>query len=192
MILVIDHRDSFVYNLVQLVSARGQEVQVVPSEGASAEELLKLEPAGVILSPGPGRPEAAGCFVELVRHLPPGTPLLGVCLGHQALGVAYGAKVVRAPRPVHGKTSPIRHRGDAIFAGLESPFPAGRYHSLVVDRDSLPPELEVIADTDGGLVMGLRHRQLPQFGVQFHPESILTPEGPRMMEGFLSLVAAGA
>jgi anthranilate synthase/aminodeoxychorismate synthase-like glutamine amidotransferase len=188
MILVVDHQDSFVYNLVQLVAAMGQEVRVVGSESASAKELVELNPDAVILSPGPGRPEQAGCFEELIRALPDATPLLGVCLGHQALATAFGAKVVRAPVPVHGKTSQIFHRGQGIFSGLLSPLEAGRYHSLIVERASLPEELVVTAETADGLVMGLGHRSLPRLGVQFHPESILTPEGPALMARFLSLV----
>ncbi|HVC39225.1 MAG TPA: aminodeoxychorismate/anthranilate synthase component II [Candidatus Dormibacteraeota bacterium] len=192
MILIVDHRDSFVYNLVQVVAAMGHRVQLVASESAPATELVALQPDAVILSPGPGRPEHAGCFEELVRVLPDATPLLGVCLGHQALASAFGARVVRAPQPVHGKTSPIFHSGQAIFEGLPSPFEAGRYHSLVVERESLPEELEVTAETEEGLVMGIAHRRLPRFGVQFHPESILTPDGPALMTRFLGLVGAPA
>jgi anthranilate synthase/aminodeoxychorismate synthase-like glutamine amidotransferase len=186
VILVVDHQDSFVYNLVQVVAAMEQTVQVVASESASAAELAALEPDAVILSPGPGRPEAAGCFEELVRILPDSIPLLGVCLGHQALGTAFGARVVRAPQPVHGKATPILHDGSELFSGLPSPFEAGRYHSLVVERASLPDQLTVTAETADGLVMGLAHRSLPRFGVQFHPESILTPGGPRLMANFLA------
>jgi anthranilate synthase/aminodeoxychorismate synthase-like glutamine amidotransferase len=186
VILVVDHYDSFVYNLVQLVAALGFETEVVRSDGASAVALASRQPRGVILSPGPGRPEDAGCFIDLVHALDPATPLLGVCLGHQALGAASGALVLRAPEPVHGKASPIHHRGVGIFTGLPSPFAAGRYHSLVVDRSGLPDDLEVVAETEDGLVMGLAHRTLPRFGVQFHPESILTPEGPRLVENFLA------
>jgi anthranilate synthase/aminodeoxychorismate synthase-like glutamine amidotransferase len=191
VILVVDHQDSFVYNLVQLVAIAGYEVMVVPSSSASADELVGLAPDGVILSPGPGRPEQAGCFVELIRALPDSTPLLGVCLGHQALAVAYGAKVGRAPEPVHGKVSRINHEGEGIFASLQSPLEAGRYHSLMVEEGSIPAELEVTARTDDGLVMALQHRSRPQFGVQFHPESVLTPVGPQLVANFLALVEAG-
>jgi anthranilate synthase/aminodeoxychorismate synthase-like glutamine amidotransferase len=190
MILVVDHYDSFVYNLVQLVEGQGHRTRVVRSDAASAAELAATRPDAVILSPGPGRPEDAGCFVKLVRALDPGTPLLGVCLGHQALGAAFGALVIRAPEPVHGKVSPIHHRSSRLFEGLPNPFPAGRYHSLVVDPDTLPPQVEVLADTPDGLVMAIRHRGLPRFGVQFHPESILTPAGPRLLANFLSAVPA--
>ncbi|HUY56165.1 MAG TPA: aminodeoxychorismate/anthranilate synthase component II [Candidatus Nanopelagicaceae bacterium] len=186
MILVVDHQDSFVYNLVQLVAMAGFEVQVVSSDSASAADLVALRPAAVILSPGPGRPEQAGCFVELVSNLPADIPLLGVCLGHQAIAVAFGAVVTRAPEPVHGKVSPIRHHGKGLFAGVGSPLAGGRYHSLVVDPATLPEELLVDATTEDGLVMALRHRHRPLFGVQFHPESVLTPDGPRLVDNFLA------
>jgi anthranilate synthase component 2 len=192
MILVVDHQDSFVYNLVQVVASTGRDVEVVGSESASASELAARRPDAVILSPGPGRPEHAGCFVALIRALPDDVPLLGVCLGHQALATAFGAKVVRAPLPVHGKTSPVYHDGTGMFAGLASPLQGGRYHSLVVDRSSLPEELAVTAETEDGLVMGMEHRRLPRFGVQFHPESILTPEGPALISRFLDLVGDAA
>ncbi len=189
MILVIDHYDSFVYNLVQLVGWLGFHAEVVRSDAEPAAALADRRPDAVILSPGPGRPEDAGCMVELLRVLDPGTPVLGVCLGHQAIGCAFGAPVGRAPSPVHGKASPVHHRGEGILAGLPSPFEAGRYHSLVVRRDALPPDVSVTAETDDGLVMALQHRHLPRFGVQFHPESILTPEGPRIVENFLALTS---
>jgi anthranilate synthase component II len=191
VILVVDHYDSFVYNLVQLVELLGFETEVVRSDAEPADSMAARRPEAVILSPGPGRPENAACMVELIRILDPGTPLLGVCLGHQALGAAFGAPVVRAPEPVHGKTSAITHGGDGIFAGLPSPFQAGRYHSLVVDPAGLPVELAVTARTPDRLVMGLAHIRLPRFGVQFHPESILTPEGPRIVENFLALTLSG-
>ncbi|MFZ0168959.1 MAG: aminodeoxychorismate/anthranilate synthase component II [Candidatus Dormiibacterota bacterium] len=192
MIVVVDHQDSFVYNLVQVVASSGRDVEVVGSESTSASELASRRPDAVILSPGPGRPEHAGCFVALVRALPDDIPLLGVCLGHQALATAFGAKVVRAPVPVHGKTTPIYHDGKGIFAGLASPLEGGRYHSLVVERSSLPEDLAVTAETEDGLVMGMEHRQLPRFGVQFHPESILTLEGPAIISRFLALVGDGS
>jgi anthranilate synthase component 2 len=186
VILVVDHYDSFVYNLVQLVEGSDHRVRVVRSDDGGAEELLADRPDGVILSPGPGRPEDAGCFFEMVKVLDHRIPLLGVCLGHQALGAALGARVIRAPQPVHGKTSSIHHDGTGIFEGLTRPFEAGRYHSLVVDEATLPEELEVTARTEDGLVMALQHRTLPRVGVQFHPESILTPEGPRLVANFLA------
>jgi anthranilate synthase/aminodeoxychorismate synthase-like glutamine amidotransferase len=186
MILVVDHYDSFTFNLVQLVEGLGYETEVVKSDERPAEDLLAMRPEGVILSPGPGRPEDAGCFPELLRLLPEETPLLGVCLGHQALGLAAGGRVERA-EPVHGKASLVHHTGTGILEGVEDPFEGARYHSLVVLADDLPDELELTAWTEDGLVMGVRHREMPRFGVQFHPESILTPEGPKIVEGFLKL-----
>ena len=188
MILVVDHYDSFVYNLVQLVEGFGRATRVVRSDAESATSLAATRPDAVILSPGPGRPEDAGCMLDLTRILDPETPLLGVCLGHQAIGAAFGGVVNRAPEPVHGKASPVHHRGDGILSGLPTPFEAGRYHSLVVQADSLPDDLEITATTGEGLVMALQHRTLPRFGVQFHPESILTPEGPRLVRNFLDRV----
>jgi len=187
VILVIDHYDSFVYNLVQLVESLGYPTEVVRSDAEPAAALAARHPDAVILSPGPGRPEDAGCMPELTRVLDPATPLLGVCLGHQAVGVAFGAPVERAPAPVHGKSSAIHHQGTGLFEGMPNPFEAGRYHSLVIRRDQVPPELEVTAETADGLVMAVRHRTLPRFGVQFHPESILTPDGPALVENFLRL-----
>jgi anthranilate synthase component II len=187
VILVIDHFDSFVYNLVQLVGAHGQAVTVVRSDEHRADELAALRPAGVMLSPGPGRPEEAGCFLELVRMLDHRTPLLGVCLGHQAIGSAFGARIDRAPEPMHGKTSAVHHSGEGIFEGLPEPFEAGRYHSLIVDEVTLSRDVSVTARTADGIVMGLQHRSRPWFGVQFHPESILTPDGPRLVSNFLAL-----
>jgi anthranilate synthase component 2 len=187
VILVIDHYDSFVYNLVQLVEGLGYETEVVRSDAETTDALLGRRPEAVILSPGPGRPENAGCMLELTRALGPETPVFGVCLGHQAIGAAFGGVVDRGPEPVHGKASAIHHTGEGIFAGVSDPFEGGRYHSLVVEREQLPPEVEVTAWTGDGLVMGIRHRELPRFGVQFHPESILTPEGPRIVENFLRL-----
>jgi anthranilate synthase component 2 len=187
VILVVDHYDSFVYNLVQLVESLGRRTEVVRSDSEPAEAMAAREPEAVILSPGPGRPESAGCMVQLTVALDPRTPVLGVCLGHQAIGAAFGGRVDRGPAPVHGKTSRIHHTSEGIFEGVPDPFEGGRYHSLVVERDGLPDDLDVIAWTDDDLVMGIRHRDLPRFGVQFHPESILTPEGPRIVENFLKL-----
>jgi anthranilate synthase component 2 len=187
MILVVDHYDSFTYNLVQLIESLGHETQVVKSDAESAEALVARAPAAVILSPGPGRPESAGCFTDLLDVLPDTVPVLGVCLGHQAIGIEYGGTVDRT-EPVHGKASSVRHDGSGIFEGVHDPFEAGRYHSLVVERDDLPEELRLTAWTDDGLVMGTQHRELPRYGVQFHPESILTPEGPTIVRSFLALV----
>jgi anthranilate synthase component II len=187
VILVVDHYDSFVYNLVQLVEGLGAATEVVRSDAEAPDEMLARRPEAVILSPGPGRPDDAGCFVELARAIGDDVPLLGVCLGHQALGEALGGRVDPGPVPVHGKASAVHHDGAGILAGVPSPFDAGRYHSLVVAADALPDELEVTAWTADGIVMAVQHRSLPRFGVQFHPESILTPEGPRIIENFLAL-----
>ena len=186
MILVVDHYDSFTYNLVQLIESLGHETEVVKSDAESAEALVARGPRAVILSPGPGRPEDAGCFPALLDALPDRTPVLGVCLGHQAIGVEYGGTVDRT-EPVHGKASSVRHDGGGIFDGVDDPFDAGRYHSLVVERADLPDDLVLTAWTEDGLVMGTRHRELPRHGVQFHPESILTPEGPKIVRNFLAL-----
>jgi anthranilate synthase component II len=186
MILVVDHYDSFTYNLVQLVESLGHTTEVVKSDAEPAGALVERSPQAVILSPGPGRPEAAGCFTALLDELPDDTPVLGVCLGHQAIGIEYGGTVDRT-EPVHGKASSVHHDGTGVFDGVHDPFEAGRYHSLVVEREDLPAELALSAWTDDGLVMGTRHRELPRFGVQFHPESILTPEGPKIVRNFLAL-----
>lgn len=186
MILMIDNYDSFTFNLVQALRALAgeEEVEVVRNDAASAAELLARRPRAIVLSPGPGTPERAGVCVELIRAAA-GVPLLGVCLGHQALTVACGGEVVRAPEPRHGKVSAIHHDGGDLFAGLPDPFPATRYHSLLARRESLPEELEVSAWTADGLIMGLRRRGQPHWGVQFHPESYLTPEGPALLANFL-------
>jgi anthranilate synthase/aminodeoxychorismate synthase-like glutamine amidotransferase len=187
MILILDNYDSFTFNLVQMVAGAGEAVEVVRNDAAGAAELLARRPLGIVVSPGPGRPEAAGICVELIRRAAP-VPLLGVCLGHQALAVACGAAVGRAGRQMHGKTSRVRHRDDGIFDGLPNPFEATRYHSLTVREASLPPELEATAwSEDDGEVMGLVHRELPYFGVQFHPESVLTTAGPHLVANFLDL-----
>jgi anthranilate synthase component 2 len=190
VILVVDHYDSFTYNLVQLIEGVGLSTDVVKSDERSAEELVATEPAAVVLSPGPGHPRDAGCFPELLRLLPERTPVLGVCLGHQALGLVEGGVVDRT-EPVHGKASLVFHEGRGILDGLSMPFEAGRYHSLVVLRDELPDDLELTAWTEDGLVMATQHRELPRYGVQFHPESILTPEGPRIVQNFLALQGDG-
>jgi anthranilate synthase component 2 len=186
VILIVDHYDSFTYNLVQLVESLGRVTEVVKSDAESAESLVAHEPDAVILSPGPGRPEDAGVFTSLLAILPDEIPVLGVCLGHQALGLSCGGVVDRGT-PVHGKASLVFHEGKGILEGVTDPFEAGRYHSLVVLRKTLPDELELTAWTDDGLVMAAQHRTLPRYGVQFHPESILTPEGPRIVENFLAL-----
>lgn len=192
LILVIDNYDSFTYNLVQYLGELGaqwpvaQDVQVYRNDQLDLEKIQYLQPQGVVISPGPGRPEDAGVSLELIRQFGPTLPILGVCLGHQSIGQVFGGKVINAPELMHGKTSPIYHQGQGVFTGLESPFSATRYHSLVVERESLPPCLEITAWLEDGLVMGLRHRDYPHIqGVQFHPESILTSHGKTLLENFL-------
>jgi anthranilate synthase component II len=186
-VLVVDNYDSFVYNLVQYLGELGAEPLVVRHDERSLDDLVALDPDAVLISPGPGRPEDAGLTPAVIRHFAGVRPVLGVCLGHQAVGQVYGGEVVRAPAVMHGKTSLVHHDGRGVFAGLPSPFEATRYHSLVVDPASVPDVLEVTAWTDDGVVMGLRHREHRVEGVQFHPESILTPEGPAIVRNFLSL-----
>jgi anthranilate synthase/aminodeoxychorismate synthase-like glutamine amidotransferase len=188
MVLVIDNYDSFTYNLVQYLGELGAELVVRRNDEMTVDQLLALGASRLVISPGPGRPEQAGVTLDAIREFSERGPILGVCLGHQALGLAFGARVVRAPRPVHGKTSTVEHDRRGVFSGLTASFQAGRYHSLVVDEASLPPELEVSARTkDDGIVMGLRHRERPVHGVQFHPESILTQEGRRILRNFLEM-----
>ena len=189
MILVVDNYDSFTYNLVQLLTGLGLEVEVRRNDVASPEELLALEPDAIVLSPGPGRPENAGVCVDLLRLRRP-VPTLGVCLGHQALGYAFGADIELAPRLMHGKVSEVRHDGSGIFSGVASPFIATRYHSLRVSRNGLPECFEVLATSEGDSIMAMRHRELPYWGLQFHPESILTEVGPTLVAGFLEATAA--
>ena len=183
MILVVDNYDSFTFNLVQFLARLDRDVRVVRNDAATVGELLALAPDRIVISPGPGRPEDAGVSCDLIRRNE-SIPLLGVCLGHQALGLVFGGRIVRAPVLMHGKTSRIAHDGAGLFSGLPNPFTATRYHSLVVERSSVPPELEITAEADG-LVMGLAHRSRPLAGVQFHPESILTPEGERLLGNFV-------
>jgi anthranilate synthase/aminodeoxychorismate synthase-like glutamine amidotransferase len=186
VILVVDHYDSFTFNLVQLIESLGERTEVVKSDAEPAARLLERKPSAVVLSPGPGRPEDAGCFPELLEILPHETPVLGVCLGHQALGISAGGIVERAT-PVHGKASLVHHDGKGLFDGVPNPFEAARYHSLVVRRVGLPDGLALTAWSDDGLVMATRDRTRPRFGVQFHPESILTPDGPKIIRNFLAL-----
>jgi anthranilate synthase component 2 len=187
MILLLDNYDSFTFNLYQLVARFGPEVRVLRNDVLSAQELLALQPSAVILSPGPGRPQSAGVLLELLAALPDELPLLGVCLGHQALVESCGGVLGLEPVPTHGKSSLVHHEGSPLFAGLPNPFPAGRYHSLRAERESLPADLRLCAWTEDGVVMAVEHRRLPRFGVQFHPESILTPLGPRLVGNFLRL-----
>ena len=185
-VLVIDNIDSFVYNLVQYVGELGAEPIVVRNNEVTVAEALALNPDGVLLSPGPGRPEDAGILCESISAFAGKVPVFGVCLGHQAIGHVYGANVVRAPELLHGKTSMVKHNGTGVFTGIESPVQATRYHSLIVERATLPNHLIVTAETDDGMIMGMRHRDFDDEGVQFHPESILTNCGHQMIANFLA------
>jgi len=185
MILVIDNYDSFTFNLVQMLEALGRDVQVRRNDKISIRDIEDLSPSAIVISPGPGRAEKAGITLEVIRRFAQEIPILGVCLGHQAIATAFGGKVVRAPRIMHGKTSAISHDGEGIFEGLPDPFEAVRYHSLIVDRRYLPYELVMSAWTEYGEVMGIRHARYPTYGVQFHPESILTREGEWMLKNFV-------
>jgi anthranilate synthase component 2 len=186
MVLVIDNYDSFTYNLVQYLGELGAEVRVVRNDAASVASIGRSGPERIVISPGPGRPEDAGITMDVIRELGPTIPILGVCLGHQAIGAVFGGSVVRAAAPMHGKTSTIEHDGRGVFTGLTDPFVASRYHSLMVAESGLPDDLEVSARTrEDQTIMGLRHRRWPIHGVQFHPESILTEEGRRLLRNFL-------
>jgi anthranilate synthase component 2 len=186
MVCVIDNYDSFTYNLVQYLGELGAEVHVVRNDAASVDEVAAGRPERIVISPGPGRPEDAGITMDVVRELGERTPILGVCLGHQAIGAAFGGQVVRAGVPMHGKTSLIEHNGRGVFRGMSESFAASRYHSLVVAEQGLPDDLEVTARTrEDRIIMGLRHRRWPVHGVQFHPESILTGEGHKLLRNFL-------
>ncbi len=186
MILVIDNYDSFTYNLVQYLGELGAELRVVRNDQVGVDEIAALAPDRIVISPGPGTPDQAGVSIEVIRRLGARTPILGVCLGHQAIGRAFGATVARAGRLMHGKTSAITHDGRGVFGGLSNPMVATRYHSLVIVRDTVPDELEVSAWAEDGEIMGVRHRRYPLEGVQFHPESILTVEGKKLLGNFLA------
>jgi anthranilate synthase/aminodeoxychorismate synthase-like glutamine amidotransferase len=191
MVFVLDNYDSFTYNLVQYLGELGAEVVVRRNDQVTVEEVKALHPERILISPGPCTPQDAGISIDLLRQLSGQCPILGVCLGHQALGAAFGGKVIRAPNLMHGKTSPVKHDGRTVFKNLHSPFTATRYHSLIVEEESLPSELEVSAwttENDGSrTIMGLRHKKLPVEGVQFHPESVLTVEGKRLIANFLEM-----
>ena len=189
MILVIDNYDSFTYNLVQYLGELGAEMRVVRNDEIPLAEMDALNPSRLVVSPGPCTPNEAGLSCDAIRHFGRRIPTLGVCLGHQCIGHVYGGRVVRAERLMHGKTSMIHHNGLGLFQGMPSPFEAVRYHSLLVERASVPAELEITAETDVGEIMGLRHRTFPVYGVQFHPESILTQNGRKILENFLKLGA---
>jgi anthranilate synthase/aminodeoxychorismate synthase-like glutamine amidotransferase len=187
VILLLDNYDSFTYNLAQYLGELGCAVEVHRNDKISVEQIAKKKPQGIVISPGPCTPQEAGISMELVRRLAGRFPILGVCLGHQAIGAAFGGKIVRAPKLFHGKTSEIQHDGKGVFAKLPKPFTATRYHSLIVERKSLPRELEITAETNDGIIMGLRHRTEKIEGVQFHPESVLTEAGKQLLGNFLKL-----
>jgi anthranilate synthase/aminodeoxychorismate synthase-like glutamine amidotransferase len=190
MVFVLDNYDSFTYNLVQYLGEMGEQVEVRRNDQITVRELERLQPKQIVISPGPCTPQEAGISIELIRHFAGKVPILGVCLGHQAIGAAFGGNIIRARKLMHGKTSPITHSGKGVFHGLESPLTATRYHSLIIDRQTVPAELEITACTreeDGTeVIMGVRHRKFPVEGVQFHPESVLTPCGKRMLKNFIA------
>jgi anthranilate synthase component 2 len=187
MILVIDNYDSFTFNLVQVIGRYVPDIEVRRNDQSTIEDLERLEPAGIVVSPGPGRPEDAGITLEVIRKLGTKVPLLGVCLGHQAIGLAFGGRVVHAPSLMHGRTSLVRHSETSLYEGVSDPFVATRYHSLVVAPENLPEKLEVTAWTDDGVIMGIRHRDFHIEGVQFHPESILTAEGEKILLNWIEV-----
>ena len=185
MLLVIDNYDSFTYNLVQYLGELGAEMRIFRNDEISVDEIDELAPERILVSPGPGTPDGAGITLPVIDRFAGRVPIFGVCLGHQAIGQHFGGKVVRGPEPVHGKPVTVKHDGRSLFAGIDGEFQAGRYHSLVVDRDGLPESLEISAESPDGLIMGLRHKELPVEGVQFHPESILTQHGHQLLANFL-------
>jgi anthranilate synthase/aminodeoxychorismate synthase-like glutamine amidotransferase len=187
VILLLDNYDSFTYNLAQYLGELGCQVEVDRNDRISVEQIAQRKPERIVISPGPCTPQEAGICVELIQKLAGKIPILGVCLGHQAIGAAFGGKIIRAPKLFHGKTSQIRHDGSGVFRGLPNPFTATRYHSLIVERKSLPAVLQVTAETDDGIIMGMQHREYPLMGVQFHPESVLTDSGKQLLKNFLSL-----
>jgi len=192
MIVLIDNYDSFTYNLVQIMTSQGADLRVFRNDETTVAAVAEMKPAGIVLSPGPCTPREAGVSVDLVRHFSGRLPLLGVCLGHQSIAVAFGATVSNAKHIMHGKTSQVHHDESPLYHGLKNPFPAGRYHSLAVVRETLPPELLVDATSEDGEIMGMHHRVHPTFGVQFHPESVLTPAGKRLLKNFLQMVERAA
>ncbi len=187
MILVIDNYDSFTYNLVQYLGELGAQIEVRRNDQTTLDEIERMAPERIVISPGPKTPTEAGICLDLIKRFSARVPILGVCLGHQAIGQAFGGKVVRAPKIMHGKTSLITHDGRTVFSHLPNPFPATRYHSLTVERESLPPCFEISATSPDGLIMGLRHREMKVEGVQFHPESVLTEAGKQLLDNFLHL-----
>lgn len=185
MILIIDNYDSFTYNLVHLVAEHTDDYKVIRNDAMTIDEIRELDPSGILISPGPGRPADAGITEEVIRSFGENIPVLGVCLGHQAIGEVFGGTVIHAPKLMHGKTSTVKHDGKGVFSGLENNFTATRYHSLILDPQNIPDELEVTATSDDEVVMGVRHRKFPIEGIQFHPESILTTEGPKIIANWL-------
>ncbi len=185
MIILIDNYDSFTYNLYQMLLAQNKTIKVVRNDALSVEEIYNLKPTAIILSPGPGRPEDAGISIELIKTFAGIVPILGVCLGHQAIACAFGGEVVRCPNIMHGKTSPVFHSQKGLFLSMPQPFEAGRYHSLCIEKKSLPKSLLIDAESEDGIIMAVRHREYPVFGLQFHPESILTPLGANVIAAFL-------
>lgn len=187
MIIIIDNYDSFTYNLYQAIAQTTACVEVFRNDEISLTKILALNPAGIVISPGPGRPEQAGICIELIKTFHKELPIFGVCLGHQAIACAFGGEVILAPQPMHGKSASIIHRGEGLYKNLPQPFLAGRYHSLIVNRDTLPEVLKIESETADGLIMGMRHAEYPTYGVQFHPESILTPNGNQLIKNFVHL-----
>ena len=187
MILLLDNYDSFTYNLAQYLGELGCQVEVHRNDKISVKDIIRRKPQKIVISPGPCTPQEAGICVELIQQLAGKIPILGVCLGHQAIGAAFGGKIIRAPKLFHGKTSDIEHDGKGVFRKLTNPFTATRYHSLIVERKSLPRELTITAETQNGIIMGMRHKRYPLEGVQFHPESVLTIPGKELLQNFLSL-----
>lgn len=185
MVLIIDNYDSFTYNLVHLVAAHTDEYKVIRNDAMTVEEVKELNPDKILISPGPGRPDEAGITEALIREMGEKTPILGVCLGHQAIGEVFGGEVIHAPKLMHGKTSKVYHDGKSVFSNVDEPFDATRYHSLVLNPDKIPDVLIITARSDDDVIMGLRHRDFPIEGIQFHPESILTTEGPKIIENWL-------
>ncbi|MBR1420034.1 MAG: aminodeoxychorismate/anthranilate synthase component II [Selenomonadaceae bacterium] len=185
MLLLFDNYDSFTYNVYQLLSELKAEIEVIRNDAATLDEIESKNYSAIVISPGPGIPRDAGLTEDLIRKFKDRIPILGICLGHQAIGEVFGGKIIRAEKIVHGKTSKIKHRGEGIYRGLPNPLEVGRYHSLIIDRESLPSELEITSELDDGTIMGIKHREFNVEGIQFHPESILTPDGKTLMQNFL-------
>ncbi len=192
MILFIDNCDSFTYNLVDYIGQFTGELQVYRNDELTTTDVQTMQPQGIVISPGPGTPADAGISNAVIESFHRTIPILGVCLGHQCIGQVFGARIVRAPEPVHGKASPVFHNSDALFHRIPSPFPAGRYHSLIIDADTLPPDFTITAWTEEGIIMGIQHREFPLTGVQFHPESVLTPDGKQLIANWLRGIGINA